>query len=135
MDSIVGLKGEVFTLGGTVAIQIPPAGREGAIPFHVTYLYPAGPGFPAWADVVAGGVRCRINPDIIKPPYTRLADVLFVAYHQRHYFPRFQSGNMSAVSLPPAPHPEAENFVFCLTTIAGQEVVLIDTLVNAQRFQ
>ena len=128
MADIEKLAGEVFSDGGRVGIAIPRAGVDGAIPFIIVKVHPAelDGGSPAWADLLLGGKAVRINPDICQPPFHRLADCLMVAHHQREKLP---TGDTKAkLTLPPAPHPEAQDFVFWKESIGGVEVVLIDRM-------
>lgn len=129
--SIENMKGEIFPVDGKVGIAVPPAGMEGAIPFEVLRVHPPGPTFPAWADILVAGKPVRINPDICQPPFFRLADCLKVAHLQREELPVHTMA--AKVTLPPAPHPNAQDFVFWRENISGREVVMIDTLERVER--
>ena len=123
------LKGEVFECDGRVAVAVPPAGMPGAIPWEILWMYPAGEGFPAWADGKVGGKLVRINPDICQPPYARLADCMAFAHHCRSQIPGHPETDdcFALMVFPPSPHPNAEEFVFWKQKIAGQEVIMVDT--------
>ena len=84
--TIVGLKGEVFSVGGKIAGVIPPIDKPFAIQFEVVNLWPADPdkGIPAWADVELSQQwrnppDLRINPDIIAAPFFRFFDLIYFA--------------------------------------------------------
>jgi hypothetical protein len=119
---LVGLKGEVFkSPDGRIAGAIPPLGVEGAIPFEILGEYPGQN--PPWADMlVAGNVKCRINPDICTPPYFRLYDCVFLAATQGHTLPHFEAGVWAKVELPPG-QPGAQTFAFC-RAFNGQVVMI-----------
>lgn len=130
--SIENLTGEVFSDGGKVAIAVPPAGMDGAASFVIVKVHPPGVSIPAWADIILAGSRVRINPEICQPPFFRLADCLMVAHHQRGDLPL---GDTAAkLTLPPAPHPNAQEFLFWKQNIGGLEVVMIDTMERVQRY-
>lgn len=130
---IVGLRGEVFESdGGKVAIAIPPLGKADSIPFEVVDLHQETEEFPAWADMLIGKAkrRVRINPDILRPPYHRLADCIALAMLQWYEIPASgfrDNGHWYKVTFPPPPHPEQEDFMFKRVKTTAMEVMMIDT--------
>lgn len=140
-EQLVELKGEVFANAeGQIGIAIPPAGVPGAIPFEVLDAHGDGgdpempvPGMPAWADVQVGDRKVRINPEIIQPPFHRLADCLWFASKSWDSFTQ-EKGSFNKLTFPPAPHPEAQDFAFQRCILPdGIEVVLIDTWERLKR--
>jgi hypothetical protein len=129
--SIENLKGEIFSVDGKVGIAVPPAGMEDAIPFEVLEIHPPVGPSPAWADILLAGKPVRINPDICQPPFFRLADCLMVAHFQREELPLHTMA--AKVTLPPAPHPNAQDYLFWRENISGREVVMIDTLERVEQ--
>lgn len=121
--------GEIFELGGRVACTVPGLGQEGAIPFAILGDYIATNAFPGWTDVVVGPeqaqVVCRVATEMAQAPFMRLADCL--AFVHVNY--RFLSGLTSHAvvrTFPPAPHPNAQEFIFWPAQIAGRTLVMID---------
>jgi hypothetical protein len=112
-----------------VGFVIPAQGIEGAIRFEIHSIQPAGvpTGNPGWVQVLINGSEyCRINPDLCRSPYHRLADCVMIAHLHRERLPL---GGGSAVLrvLPPAPHPEAQEVIFWRERLLDGEVVMVDT--------
>jgi len=131
-EQLVGLTGEVFTSEGQIGFAIPPAGVPGAIRFEVLHVHGDIPGTPAWADLQVGDRLVRINPDIIRPPFHRLADCLWFAFKD---WDSFTQKGFNKLTFPPAPHPNAQDFAFkrCLLP-DGTEAVLVDTWGRLEQF-
>lgn len=118
-----GLAGEVFDAGGRVAISVPPNGAPDAIPFEVTWDYPASDEFPAWSDMLVNGEPCRILTEITRNPF-RLADCVAFAGRHRTSFPPPGAGHAAAMELPPG---SGNVFCFWRSLIGGASEVLIIT--------
>lgn len=132
---IVGTSGEVFNAAGRVGIAIPAQGMEGAIPFEIDAIHPPGipAGNPGWVQVlIAGKVYCRINPELCRPPYHRLADCVLMAHRHRKQLP-LGGSTANKLVLPPAPHPEAQEIIFWKLRLMDGEVVMVDTPERVRR--
>jgi hypothetical protein len=140
-EQLVGLKGEVFANAeGQIGFAIPPAGVPGAVQFEVLDAHGDGghagmpfPGMPAWADVQVGDRKVRINPEIIQPPFMRLADCLWFAFKSWNIFTP-EKDCFNKLAFPPAPHPNSQDFAFRRCVLpCGTEVVQIDTWERLER--
>lgn len=132
---IEGLSGEVFNLDGRNAIQIPGVGREGAFRFQIIRFHPANGSVPAWADMMVDDLCCRINPDICRPPFTRLADCISLVAQVSASLSEIKDGwaDWTTVWMPPQPHPASERFVFAKTQLRNAHVIMIDTWERVER--
>lgn len=130
MNSIVGLKGEVFEVAGQVAGSVgpSPSGIEGATPWEIHYLHPAMPEFPAWADASVGKIKVRINPEIVQAPYFRLFDCFAFVHVQHKHLPG-PDGMMAKINF------GGEDFAFWKTKLDNGTVVMVDTLRRMQEFK
>lgn len=117
-----GLKGEVFVHDERIAGAIPPLGQPDAIPFEITCEHPPTHQFPAWADVRAGNVLVRINPDICEPPWFRLFDCLMFAVEHALTIHALGRDERFEVEF------DGTMFLFWQERLAGRNVVMIDTL-------
>jgi predicted O-methyltransferase YrrM len=139
------VKGDMFVQDGIMTVAIPPSGKEGTVTFEVLRIHPAGPNFPAWADMLVDGKACRINPEICQPPFHRLADCAMIAHRDREKMPfEHQWGSKNEaiciqVSLPNPTDPQAQEYVFWRSTLKAEsgeklEVVMIDTKARLKKF-
>ncbi len=133
-QQLVGLKGECWgDENGQIGLSVPPVGiHSDSIQWQIVEVHPVSGGSPAWADVVAGNRRIRINPDICQPPFLRLADCIWIA---RGLWQSLPTGdNWAKLSFPPKPHPHSQEFVFQRFMLEGVEGVLIDTFERCKQF-
>lgn len=124
------IRGSIFPSEGRIGFVIGQGGPSEAIPFEVTFVYPATSNFPGWADMRVAGRPVRIDPDIVRAPYFRLADVVHFAHFRRNSLSRSR-GFQATFPPPPA---EGETFVFWLADIGPLEVVMIETATRLKRW-
>ena len=132
---LAGLKGECWgDENGQIGLSVPPLGiHPDAIQWKIVDVTAASGRTPAWADVVAGKRRIRINPDICQPPFWRLADCVWFTCGLWESLPT--GSEWARIALPPKPHPHSQEFVFQRCTLpGGVEVVLIDTFDRCEEF-
>ena len=123
-NHLIGVKGEAWNQNGGIALAVPPVGVPNSIPFEVHAVREDNG--QTWCDVQSGSLALRIAAEICQN-YPRLADCVVRAHQHYHEFPKYGSGIAGHLTLPPHPHPDAEDFFFSrLTTKNGVEIVLID---------
>lgn len=123
-NHLIGVKGEAWNQNGGIALAVPPVGIPNSIPF-VIHAVREDNG-QTWCEVQSGTLGLRIAPKICQN-YPRLADCVVRAHQHYDEFPKYGSGIAGRLTLPPHPHPDAEDFFFSrLTTKNGVEIVLID---------
>lgn len=123
-DYLIGVEGETWNQNGEIALAVPPIGVPNSIPF-VIHAIREDYG-KTWCDVQSGSLALRIASEVCEN-YSRLADCVVRAHQHFDEFPKYGSGIAGRLTLPPHPHPDAEDFFFSrLTTKNGVEIVLID---------
>lgn len=130
-NALIGLKGEIWDHQDRIAFSIPPMGRADAIPFVIHSVRESNG--QTWCDVQSGDLPIRIAAEICLS-YPRLADCIVRAHQHFDELPESGSGRAGRLTLPPHPHPDAEDFLFFrLTTENGVEVALIQKAEDGKR--
>ena len=127
IGTALNLEGEVFsTPDKRVAIAVPPIGIPHAVRFRVSHVYPADLSgqYPEWADMQVGSVPCRINPEIITPPYFRLADCVWLIHLHGKDLPSKDGEGRGMMFGEPG---NEEEYRFWRTNIGPLNVIMIDT--------
>lgn len=121
-EELVGLKGEVFDLGGRVAGAIPPLGQKNAMPFQINHIHAATEQCPEWADMVVGkDILVRINPDICVYPHYRLFDMVRSVELLKDHLMARTDGAQVPIPL------QGHTYLLWSTVIGKRRVIMVDT--------